>query len=185
MREDFTSGSQVVLDACCLINLLATGRLDQILADLPYRFVTSSFVASREVLALASSGPGEREIIPSARLESLKDLQIVELATEQELTAFVRFAAELDDGEASVCALAAVRGGVVATDDRKALRLLSREFPARSSIQTPELLWEWSQRSRISSGEMRSLLLSVRDRARFLPRWDAPHFAWWSRLLEE
>src|SRR5436305_9461663 len=117
--------SLVLLDACCLINLLATGRCEEILRRLPYRFATSRLVATREVL--------------SQRLESMESLALLDLATEDEVAGFVRFAAELDDGEASVCALAVVGHGTVATDDRKALRVLGRIAPHIASLQTPEI----------------------------------------------
>lgn len=157
------------LDACCLINLFATGRLEAILEILPYRFATSSLVADEEVLRV-----GER---PGIELQAPDLLRVVAITGESEQAELVRFAMELDDGEASVCALATARGGGVATDDRKALRVLGRV--GVQVLQTPELLYEWSIRSRASHEEIRQVLTSIRAQGRFYPRRDAPCFPWW------
>jgi predicted nucleic acid-binding protein len=173
----------LLLDACCLINLLATGRLEEILGTLPYRMATSRLVATEEVLSIGINddleAPLEREIVSMARLESSGSLSILELTTEAEKAGFVHFAAGLDDGEASICALAVCRKAIVATDDRKALRLLSREVPAIPVLQTSELLYQWAYLTGASPNLILSVLRAVRTRARFYPRRDAPRCEWW------
>ncbi|HEX9943158.1 MAG TPA: hypothetical protein VGG03_14150 [Thermoanaerobaculia bacterium] len=187
MSRGLTEGSLLLLDACCLINLFATGRIEEILQRLPYEFATSSLVATKEVLTLVRSAgppPLERELIPRSELENLESLAILDIATEEEMTQFVRFAADLDDGEASVCALAVVRGGAVVTDDRKALSLLSRAAPLIATTQTPEILWEWACLSQAPEDEIRELLRAVQERARFRPRRDAPRYNWWNSFFQ-
>jgi hypothetical protein len=176
-------GRLLLLDACCLINLLATGRMEEILKILPFRFATSRLVAAREVLAIAremdEETPIEREVIPSKVLENLETLTLLDLSTDQELTDFVRFAAELDDGEASVCALALAHGSGVAADDRKALGVLRREASQVLTVQTPELLHDWALLSKSPGSEVAHVLRSIERRARFHPRRGAPQFEWW------
>jgi hypothetical protein len=173
----------LLLDACCLINLLATDRMKEILTRLPFRFATSGFVATREVLAIAHDTdeelPIEREVIPTSVLENLEPLALLDLATEQELADFVRFASVLDDGEASVCALALAHGGGVATDDRKALTVLNREEPQVLTVQTPELLYDWAHLSGAPPSEVARVLRSIERKARFRPRRGVPRFEWW------
>jgi hypothetical protein len=152
----------VLLDACCIINLFATERVEEILSCLPCRFATSRLVATQE---------------------GLESLTLLDLLTEREKSDFIRFAAELDEGEASICALAVSRGGGVATDDRKALRLLGQVAPAVRTIQTPELFYDWAHVSRVPEREVTDALRAVRHRARFYPRRDAPRFEWWARHL--
>jgi hypothetical protein len=177
-------GDLLFLDACCLINLLATGRMEEILEILPFLFATSRLVATKEVLAIARVGdeeaPIEREIIPAAVLESSENLTLMDLRTDRELEDFVRFAADLDDGEASVCALALAHGGGVATDDRKTLKLLNREAPQVPTVQTPELLHDWALLSQVPASDISHVLQSIERRARFRPRRGAPCFEWWS-----
>ena len=183
MSSKAPGGQPLLLDACCLINLLATGRMEEILGILPFRFATSRLVATREVLAIArdtdEDAPIEREVIPPTVLENFEHLTLLDLSTEQELADFVRFAAELDDGEASVCALALAHGGGVATDDRKALSVLNREVPPVLTVQTPELLHDWALLSKAPASEITLILRSIERRARFHPRHGAPRFEWW------
>lgn len=178
------AGELLLLDACCLINLLATDRMEEILEALPFRFATSRLVATKEVLAIArETDEGtrlEREVIPPDALENAKNLTLLDLSTDQELAEFVRFAAHLDDGEASVCALALSRGGGVATDDLKALRVLRQEAPGVFTLQTPELLHDWAHLSGASASAIARVLRSIERRARFRPRRGAPRFEWWS-----
>lgn len=176
-------GPLLLLDACCLINLFATGRMEEILASLPYRFATSRWVASKEVLSVGQSVvpgvPPEREIIPTTRLEEL--LTLFDLTTEEEMNDFIRFVVELDDGEAGVCTLAISRGGMVATDDRKALRVLAERAPQVPTLQTPELLYDWAQRTEAEAADVSEVLRNIRYRARFWPRRGAPRSDWWIR----
>jgi hypothetical protein len=174
----------VFLDACCLINLLATDKIEELLRLLPFRFATSRLIAETEVLAVGREGglPNSQEIKPPATLEELEGLELLDLSTEEELGEFVRFAVELDDGEASICALAIARGGGLATDDRKALRIFHREVPQALTIQTPELLYEWARLSGATHAEIKHVLMAVRRRASFYPRKDAFRSDWWLRF---
>lgn len=166
-----------------MINLFATERIEEILRGLPYRFAVSRLVADEEVLSIrvgtGSADHPEREAVSPMELESSGCLTIMDVATQQEKTEYACFAVDLDDGEASACALAVVHGGGVATDDRKAIRVLERAAPEVQVLQTPELLYEWVRRSRTPAQEVRQALLAIRDRARFYPRGAAPHCSWW------
>lgn len=187
MPKKPSEGALLLLDACCLINLFATGRIEEILRCLPWRFATSQLVATREVLAIRRSAeagePLEREVISLVQLERSGSLTFLDFSTEEEKIEFIRFAMELDDGEASICALAVTRGAGVATDDRKALRILDQVAPQVPVAQTPEILYEWAHLSQAREGEIGDVLKAVRDRARFYPRRDAPRFDWWESFF--
>ncbi len=189
MSQRPDEGTLVLLDACCVINLFATGRIKEILRLLPYRFAVSRLVADEEVLSIRrDADPAEhpdREAVSPRELESSGCLAIMDVGTPEEKTEFARFAVELDDGEASSCALAVVHGGGVATDDRKALRVLDRLALQVPALQTPELLHEWARRSRAPSEEVRAALLGIRDRARFYPGRATPHYSWWAGFFTD
>ena len=182
-------GTLVLLDACCVINLFATERIEEILRQLPYHFAVSQLVADEEVLSIRSDADStehpDRESMSLRELESSGCLEIMDAATLEEKTEYARFAVDLDDGEASTCALAVVHGGGVATDDRKALRVLERSAAQVTTLQTPDLLHEWARRSRARSKEIRQALFGIRDRARFYPRRGAPHFSWWEGFFSD
>jgi predicted nucleic acid-binding protein len=166
----------LLLDACCLINLAATGLLDEILLRLPYACATSDLVISTEVLSVLSADGLEREPINASALSGLSIFSL----SDEELVSFLEFAMDLDDGEASVCALAQSRGGTVATDDRKAIRILGGASPAIPILQTPDLLYEWQKISGSSHRELCEIVRAIEQRARFRPRRDHRLFSWWS-----
>src|SRR4029077_4068225 len=74
MSNRAPEGHLLLLDACCLINLLATGRMEEILNVLPFRFATSRLIATKEVLTIARDEDGdariEREVVPGKALEN-------------------------------------------------------------------------------------------------------------------
>ena len=183
--SDQSGEGLLFLDACCIINLYATGHIEDILHRLPFRFAVSRLVAEREALSVRrAGGPGgqrDQEPVSLSELESSGALNIMELNSPEEKAAFTRFAIELDDGEASVCALALHRDGGVATDDRRALRALAAA--GLSTLQTPELLFEWARLERIREDQVRKALRAIRDRASFIPRKSAPHFLWWKGFI--
>lgn len=177
----------LLLDACCLINLLATGSIQEILTALPWRCAVPRYVAENEVLRLAAANrpvePENPTVIRSGDLATIAGLEILDLESEAEIAELVRFASVLDDGEAAACALAVARGGGVATDDRKALATLARWAPQVPRLETPEILFAWAQASASTELEIGALLRTIRDRARFVPRPGAPHCEWWWDLL--
>src|SRR5581483_10436728 len=96
-------------------------------------------------------------------------LELLAVETPDEAASYVSFAAELDDGEAMTCALALHRGALVATDDRKALRLLAARAPQIRVRSTAQLLKEWADSASLAPTELRAVLTDVRQRARFAP----------------
>ncbi len=182
------TGSLVVLDACCVINLYATDRIEEILTHLPYSFAIPALVADEEILQIRepedADGASERKTISPRRLQESELVEILEISTRTEQADFARFALDLDDGEAAACALAVAYEGSVATDDRKALRVLEKAVLQKTglrvpTIQTPELLFEWAQLADTPPAKIRDVLHAVKVRGRFYPRRKSPHFLWW------
>lgn len=177
---------RVLLDACCLLNLYATGRIDVILRALPDRFAIADHVAA-EALYIRRGGSGDdadewepvdlRPLIESGLLEVLR------LETEEEAASFVGFAAQLDDGEAMTCALALHRGGAIGTDDRKARRICGTQSPPIEIRTTPALLKAWAEVERITGTELGRVLLRIRERARFAPGKHDSLQGWWDAAL--
>ncbi len=110
-------------------------------------------------------------------------LEVLAVETPDEAASYVSFAAELDDGEAMTCALALHRGALVATDDRKALRLLAARAPQIRVRSTAQLLKEWADSASLAPTELRAVLTDVRQRARFAPGRHDPLHSWWEAAL--
>lgn len=184
--ENHGDEGQVFLDACCLINLFATGRARDIVAGLPYRFAVARLVAREEVLEVIGAGDeaGRVSLAPKlAALVAAGELREHDVETAEEIREMVRFARELDDGEAHTCALALCRGARVATDDRKAIRVFTAAGGGCS--RTSELLFEWQERQGVDDEEVADLLRAIARRGSFLPPRQDPHFERWMGLLRK
>jgi predicted nucleic acid-binding protein len=172
-----SAGETVMLDACSLINLYASGQIHRVLGELPMDFGVAEWVAHEALFVLPRAGgnePGPPEPIDLPGLVERGLIAVHSIETTEEATTYVAFAAELDDGEAMTCAIAFHRTCTVVTDDRKALRVLGRLAPQVRVVSTLDIVRLWATRSGADSTELRRMLADVRDRARYVPRHDDP-----------
>jgi hypothetical protein len=174
----------VILDACCSLNLVATGRAGDILRQLPYRFCLSQR-GRGETLYLRAPDGDERE---SVDLQPFFDdglLTVEALAGTSEETLFVEFGAHVADGEAEAAALAVNRGYILATDDRKARRIVLERHTALRLIGTLELLHAWQEAAGPPDAIVSDALQRISVRATYRPRRTHPLWDWWNNLYEE
>lgn len=196
----------VALDACCLINLCAAGRVlgKESSSGGPPRHGRTGAGASPKPI----SGIGLSLHVPSKVAdETLYILQPdpedpgrlvkcpidldyhaaagllhkCDLENREEIELFVQMAAQLGDGEAACFAIAAKRGWALATDDRRA-----RRFAAESGlavITTPELVKLWAENTQASDEEIAEVLQNIQRFAYFTPRASSPEYAWWAERL--
>lgn len=170
-----------VLDACCLLNLRAGDMLDAIAAILGPPLIVAEAVG-QEALFLRRGGGGEdadeRDPLDIMSWVARGTLSIVSLE-ESELATFLAYAGQVDSGEAATCALATHRRLAVATDDRKARRLLGAHAPDLRLYSTLDLLKLWADSGGIAAVALARTLLAVRDRGNFLPPKADPLREWW------
>lgn len=175
----------IALDSCCLLNLYASGRLAEIADALPHRLLVADRVQA-EALWVRRGGTGDdadaRDLVDTATLVAAGTLS-VEVLAPPELADFVRFAIEVDDGEAATAALALHRGYDVATDDGKARRLLRTHVPHAHLYSTLDMLKHWADMSSVPIADLRAVLVGVRDRASFLPPRRDQLRAWAEAIL--
>ena len=170
-----------ILDACVLINLLATGRAEEILSSSDHSFAICTVVRIESIYLRAAdpSAPPEE-----AKLDGLVEsgcLKVLELSGNPEDALYIDYAGQLDDGEAMSLALAQSRGLFMATDDRKARRLFTEEVQDSGRLlSTAGILRRWSEKIRMERNELKKLLLEVSRRGRFFPQPGDPDFVWWS-----
>jgi predicted nucleic acid-binding protein len=176
-------GETVILDACCTLNLAATGRMAQILERLPFRFCIGRR-ARGEAQWLRIPGEEERERVDLEPLLQLSLLVIEELQDAAEEALFVQFSEHIADGEAEAAALAILRSYVLATDDRKARRVVTAADRPVQLTGTLELIREWQDEAGIQETDMANVLRRIAERARYRPRRNHPLWDWWSRLME-
>ena len=174
-----------VLDACSLLNLVASRRLVDIATNTTARFLTSE-LAAREVRYVRRGGGGpdarEREEVDLQTFQRNGLLTVLALETPSEVATFVDLALDLDDGEAASGALAVCRGGVFVTDDRKARRVFEERYPAVRLLSTSEVIKAWADRVGLDTLGLALVLRDVEERARFRPGRHDPLCAWWESI---
>jgi hypothetical protein len=178
--------SRILLDACTLLNLYATGCMDDILRAVRHRFGVAAVVTREALWVLRGGGgddAGEREPVVLEPFVAAGLIEVLELHTEDEFATFVAFATLIDDGEAATVFLAIHRGGAVATDDRKAIREMRVHAPGVDVWTTSQLVRTWADDVDAPPARVRAVLQAVRLRARFQPNRQDPLSAWWMSHL--
>jgi len=196
----------VVLDACCLINLYAAGKILVSGADRPKpskRKDASVSPAKKSPLDfrlhLPAKVKGEVQYILQPDAEDSDKLVKVEidleshiragllhecdLEGEAELAAFVHMAVKLDDGEAACLAIAKCRSWLLATDERPTERLAKQH--GVTIITTPELVKRWAAKTKASDEEIASVLGNIQTYAHYFPRKTLPLHSWWMKLVKK
>jgi predicted nucleic acid-binding protein len=173
----------VVIDACCLINVYAAGTLRTRLLTLGRRWYVPSIVV-REALYVHQVQADGTTVKIAIDLQSLIDDGTVHScdATENaELDLFVDFAAQIDDGEAMALAIAKSRGWTVATDDRKAIRLAGEH--SIPILTTPDLMKSWADATNAAPHDLRRALENIEQLASFYPASRHHLHKWWNDIL--
>lgn len=173
-------GDELLLqDACVLINLLATGRLEQIARDLRFQFAIVASVAA-ETVYLRRPEDGIRETADlTTHLESGL-LRVLDVETDLERSRYLDYATELDDGEAMSLAIAECRRIRIAIEDRKARRLAAEEGVRIELWSTVDILQEWERARAMPCSEINDVLGKISSRARFRPR----DSCWWNQRTD-
>ena len=177
----------ILLDACCLLNLYATGRMRDIAIALSHRLAVVDYVLEEEALFVWGSLGGESREKPVPVdlspwvTEGL--IQVLSLEHQEEEENFVDLAALIDDGEAMTGALALYRGCALATDDRKARRILSERAPTLQLISTLDLLKQWADQSSISRADLRAAMSAMQSGASYIPGDEDSLFKWWRSIM--
>ena len=185
-HDEWSDTGVLLLDASCLLNLYATGRIIEIAAVLPWQLAVTDYVMEHEALYVRTIGAsGEQEETVPVDLSPLIDeglLLVMWLETPSEQAGFVELAAVLDDGEAVTGAIAINRGHSVGIDDRKARRILGEKAPGMRLISTLDLIRWWAQS--VTVQEVGPVLRAMEHGARYVPGQQDPLYAWWHDMME-
>ena len=177
----------LVLDASCLLNLYATGRLRDISLAVGAQIEVADYVLEHEAIytwQTDSTGVREEAVpVDLAPLVAEGLLHVVRLEHPDDQATFVALAALVDDGEAATGALAFHRGCSVATDDRKARRVFGEFIPDVLLVSTLELMKLWADESQVSHDELRAAMDAMRNSASYVPSIRDPLFEWWASIV--
>lgn len=169
----------MLLDACVTLNLLAS--------EIP---LTDIGLRSGHDLAMVAPAADEvrylldetgRRMVPVNVREPAHHAVLAIIALDAEETRrFVRFAEELDDGEAASLAVATHRGWSIATDDRKARRVASAHDANLEIVSTSTLIRCWAESTSVPRGTIRTALRRIETRATFAPPRHDENRSWWA-----
>ena len=174
----------LILDACCLIDLYASGCMVEILQSLPCTVAVAQYVVEHEATSLRAIKDSREAASPLLLPESFP-LSVVDLNSEVEENTFVDFAAAFgDDGESYTCAIAINRNWAIATTDRKVITLLQSDFSHITVVKTPDLIKHWADATPADAAVVRQAVRKIQEEARYRPHRNHPLSAWWQAQIE-
>ncbi len=180
------AASSAVIDACCLIDLLASGHAEAILRAAGFRWHLPGAVES-EVRYVRQHDPVKpsqivRVAVDLSGLVASGVLNRCDADDEQERERFIHYAAHFrSDGEALCLALAERRGWTVATDDRKAIRI-AREA-GLAVVSCPKVVKAWADATQPAQAALKKVLEDIQVLAQFTPNPTMPARQWWVKQL--
>lgn len=199
----------VVLDACCVINLYAAGKIlsgEAAPSKPPRRKIirSGSWPQAKKLafdfrLHLPAKVKGKAQYVLQPDQEDENKLVKTEidldpsikagllhecdLEGEHETDLFVQMAVKLDDGEAACFAIAKSRGWLLATDERPTERLAKQH--GVSIITTPEVVKHWAEKTKVNEEVVAQVLWNIQTYAHYFPRKTLPLHSWWMDLLKK
>jgi len=178
--------ASATIDACCLIDLCASGHAQAILRAGGHAWHLPIAVQSevQYVRQPDPTDPGKLISVP-VDLKPLLETGLLTLCqpdNQQEADLFTQYAVQFrSDGEAMCMALAESRGWVIATDDRKAIRISQQV--GLTVISCPQLVKTWADAVHPSQGTLLKVLKNIELLAQFRPNPSMPDWQWWMDQL--
>lgn len=134
------------IDACSLLNLISSGRFQEIgqKLNITFRVVPKVFFEeSLYIYEQRGNIRGKKLPLDLKQYTADRILNLEPGLTEEEVSAFLNYAPFLDDGEAMTIAAAQYRKGGVITDDFRAWRFLNNEVPELPKLTSFSLINLW------------------------------------------
>jgi hypothetical protein len=186
MDDDPSVRPALLLDACTVINLYATRRMDDILRSTAATVGIVDAVR-REAGYVRRGGAGEdAHDLEAIDLEPLFAAGLLHQAvlSEAEVDAYVALTVLLDDGEAMTLAVALSRRATLATDEKKAVRVSNDRVAVLTSLHLVQA-WADADAERIERAVLRDALRDLQTLGRYSPGRGHPLKAWWDAVLAD
>ncbi len=170
------------IDACCIIDLLASGNAEAVLRASGFKWHLPAAVQGEVQYCRQYDPalPGKTVNVPAdiSGLLTSGVLTLCDPENQDELELFTHYAATFrSDGEAMCLALATHRKWVMATDDRKALRVARQAGIA--VVSCPELVKAWADAAGPDQSTLNKVLQDIQVLAQFKPNSTMREFQWW------
>ena len=170
------------IDACCMIDLLASGTAEAILRAGRFAWHLPSAVQGevRYCRQHDPAQPGQIVTFPADLTRFLASglLTVCNPATQQEFDRYAHYATLFrSDGESMCLALAEERGWAVATDDRRAIRVAQQG--GLTVVSCPQLVKAWADATTPARITLQRVLRDIQVLAQFKPNPSMPEYLWW------
>jgi predicted nucleic acid-binding protein len=180
IKEAF-SHNCIILDACCIINLFASGKMKDILEAIPKNLAVATYVKEREAKVFyENKKPIEIDLHPFI---VAKLLRLVDIETDVEANLYVNFSERLDDGEAITGAIAINRNWAIATDERKSTTVFRNYEPQIAVVSTLDMVKYWADMQRPSAAIIQDSLSNIRLKGKYEPYKNHPLIDWWRKYM--
>ena len=172
----------VILDACGILNLYASGRFLSILTTLANEWYLPSAV-EKESQKYRQPDPEDPEkliVVPIDLLPAINGgvLTRCDCDSDEEIELYLQIAARIsDDGESMGLAIAKCRGWSVLTDDKKA-RKIAAELRV-NALSTTEIMKQWAESVKPGAAELSATLAAIERFANYVPARSAANYDWW------
>ena len=178
----------LILDASTVICLYASGKMADILRDVPPQITVAGYVAQHETQYISSpaDASGQKQKIPIDLSPIIREglINIVDPQGEQEAKIQLSLAARIRGmGEVVTGAIAISRNWGIVVDDRKARRLFYEMAPQIQLLYTLDLVKNWIDIHQPDHEEILEALNRIREGAAFVPGKQDPNHAWWEKIL--
>lgn len=189
MNDTIFPRQGIILDACCVINLFASGYMQSILEAIPSQVAVAAYVYEKEVLRVYSGPDGDvtREV-QQVDLQPFADsglLKVVAIDEEIEKVVVNFSVARIDSGEAISAAIAIHNSWTFGTDDKSAISFLTQKFPQLHMLTTPDIVKHWVDSECPHPSVTRAMLKDIRRRAKYEPNTKHHLYAWWKSSVAE
>lgn len=176
----------VILDACGILNLYASGRFVSILEALGHDWYIPATV-EREAQQYRQPDPVDPEKLIRSPIDLVPVLgrgilKRCDCEADEETALYVELAARIgDDGESMGLAIARCRRWSVLTDDRKARRIAGElGVPV---LATPEVMKQWAALVAPQAEELVEVLEAIERFGNFRPGRGTVDYEWWITSL--
>ena len=181
--------SELILDACCAINLYSSGHMGSILESLGVSVYIAEYVYTEELVSLTSES-NFRELNHEEQYNLDLMMQkglfaLASLSSDLEQNLFVNLASMIDDGEAATAALAVNRRWSLGTDDRGAIGHFTRNGFTFEIVSTLEIVKFWADTNAMEPDMVKTALTNIRTHGRYRPKSSHPLYPWWSKYMKE
>lgn len=175
----------LILDACVLLNLLATKIAEDVLRAAAQTAFICVLVEAESLYLRNENDLNELEPVDLKPLIEAGVLQLCDVESEEEEQLFVNLAGKLDDGEAMSLAIALNRGWSCSTDDKKARRIfLENTNDEQLLLGTSDLIRNWAEFNQVATKDVKAVLELIALKSRFRPPVSDRNYQWWNDTMQ-